>query len=170
MPTIVHAQQYTIGEGEAAGLDTLHRMRQIVRAQIALPIVRLTAAAIVRGTGTDYDRQIFLLRQWITAHIGFLRDPDGHELLHTPDLVLTAVASAGSVDVDCDDVAMVAAALGLSIGLRAQIQMVGEWGGYTHIWTDLGAPLRITHWQDLDIARANQLDWARFPLHLALEV
>lgn len=166
----IHAQQYTIGDGQSAGLDTLHRMRQIVRAQIAEPIVRLTAAAIVRGTGTDSDRQIYLLRRWIQQHIGFLRDPNGHELLHTPQMVLQSVHDAGTVDVDCDDVAMLAACMGLSIGLRAQFEMIGEFGGYSHVWTNLSAPFSIPNWIDMDITRPFQVDLSRYPMQLQIEV
>ncbi len=169
-PAAVRAQQYTIGDGQAAGLDTLHRMRQITRAQIAEPIVRLTSAAIVRGTGTDSARQIFLLRQWIQSHVGFLRDPNGHELLHTPAMLLQSIADQGSIEVDCDDVAMLAACMGLSIGLRAQFEMIGEWGGYSHVFTNLGAPFSITEWVDMDITRPFQVDFSRYPMQLQIEV
>jgi hypothetical protein len=167
---LAQADQFTIGDGQQAGLDTLHRMRQIVRAQVAAPLVRLTTAAICRGTGTDSQHQIYLIRQWITSRVGFLRDPNGHELLHTPDLVMQLIRDNGTCDVDCDDVAMLAAAMGMSIGLRAQFQMIGEFGGYSHVWTDLGAPFNITEWVDLDITRPFQVDMSRYPMQLAVEV
>lgn len=168
--TLVASAQYTIGDGQAGGLDTLHRMRQLIRSQIALPIVRLTTATIVAGTGTDADRQVYLIRRWLAAHIGFLRDPDGHELLQSPAVVLQMVGEHGAADVDCDDVAMLGAAMGLSIGLRAQLQLIGAWGGYSHVWCDLGAPLGITQWIDLDITRPWQVDYSQYPLQLAVEV
>lgn len=168
--TQVAAHQYTIADREAGGLDTLHRMRQIIRAQIALPVVRLTTAQIVAGTGTDAARQVYLIRNWLSSHIGFLRDPDGHELLQDPATVLAMVHAHGAADVDCDDVAMLGAAMGLSIGLRAQLELIGAWGGYSHVWADLSSPMRIPEWQDLDITRPWQVDYSQYPLQLAVEV
>ena len=167
---IVERTRHMIGDGRAGGIDTLHRMRAIILDQIAAPIVRLTAARIVTGTGTNSDYQIELLRRWLRLHIGFLRDPLGEELLQTPADVLAMLAANGSVDVDCDDVAMLGAALGMSIGLRARLQMIGVAGGYTHVWTELSTPDGDPRWIDLDITRPYQVDVSRYPLSLTVEV
>ena len=167
---LARGQQYTIGNGESAGLDTLHRMRQLILQEVASPLVRLTTAHIVAGTGIDSAYQIELIRTWLQQRVGFLRDPNGHELLHTPSLLLTMIRENGTCDVDCDDVAMLAACMGMSIGLRAQLEMIGEFGGYTHIWANLAAPFRYTEWHDVDITRPFQVDFSRYPLQLTVEV
>ena len=168
--TAIAASRHTFGDGVSAGLDTLHRMRAIVLEQIASPVVRQTAAGICHGTGKNSDYQIHLLRTWLQSHVNFLRDPAGHELLHTPELMLMLLSQQGALDVDCDDVAMLAAALGMSIGLRAQFVMIGAEGGYSHIWTELAAPVDGADWQELDITRPFQVDLSQYPMQFTMEV
>jgi len=144
-------------------------MRQIVRAEYAAPLVRLTAAAIVRGTGTNSELQIRRLRAWLTRHIGFLRDPYDTEGLHTPLYMLELLGRRGWLEVDCDDVAILGAALGMTVGLRARFVVIGPEGGYSHVWAELTDP-NTDDWRDLDITRPYQPDFSRYPLTLAVEV
>jgi hypothetical protein len=144
-------------------------MRQLVRAEYALPLVRETAAAIVRGTGTDSAEQIELIRRWLSQHVGFLRDPYQTEALHTPVGMLTLLGSRGWLEVDCDDVAILGAALGMAVGLRARFILLGREGQYEHVWTELADP-NTADWRELDITRPYQPDFSRYPLSLAVEV
>lgn len=144
-------------------------MRAIVRDQYAEPLVRETAAAIARGTGTDSREQIERIRSWLQQHVGFLRDPLDVEALHTPTAMLALLGNRGYLDVDCDDVAMLGAALGMAIGLRARFVAIGR-QGYEHVWADLSDPRRDL-WRDLDITRPFQdFDPSRMPLYLPVEV
>lgn len=158
-----------IGTGQAAGLDAVHRMRQLVQAQYALPLVRETAAAIVRGTGTDSELQVDRLRTWLTRTVGFLRDPYQVEGLHTPEALLTLLGARGYLEVDCDDVAILGAALGLAIGLRARFVLLGADGAYEHVWAELADP-DGGPWFELDITRPYQPNLSRYDLTLAVEV
>jgi len=134
-------------------------MRQIVNAARVAPLVRQTAASIVRGlSGVDGVRQARTIREWITEHVTFLRDPHGAEALHAPVLLLRAILTQGSVAVDCDDVAMLSAALGKSIGLRARFVVVGfrsPQSPFRHVWADLSDP-RFPVWVDMDVTRPLQ--------------
>jgi hypothetical protein len=144
-------------------------MRQRVREEYALPLVRETAAAIARGTGTDAELQVRRLRAWLTRHVGFLRDPYQTEALHTPIGMLTLLGARGYLEVDCDDVAILGAALGMAIGLRARFILLGRDGGYEHVWAELADP-NTDDWRELDITRPQQLDYSLYPLSLAVEV
>lgn len=158
-----------IGTGQAAGLDAVHRMKQLVRAEYLLPLVRETAAAIVRGTGTDSELQAARIRAWLSQHIGFLRDPLDAEGLHSPVALLTLLGANRFLEVDCDDVAILGAALGMAVGLRARFVLLGREGGYEHVWTELSDPNR-DEWRELDITRPYQLDYSQYSAPLALEV
>ena len=147
----MQASFVTIGPGAAGILDTLHRMRAIVRAQQAVPIVRLPAVALTKGTGFDGAAQIRKLRLFLHDHTEFVRDPTGVELLQTPDYLLTQIRRGDIVAGDCDDLAMLAAALGMSIGLRARFVALGR-GRLEHVFTELADP-RTMHWTDLDLTR-----------------
>lgn len=145
-------------------------MRQLVRAEYTLPLVRETAAAIVRGTGTDAELQAQRIRSWLERHVGFLRDPLDTEALHTPVALLTLLGANGYLEVDCDDVATLGAALGMAVGLRARFVLLGREGeGYEHVWTELSDP-RLDSWTELDITRPYQLDYSLYSTPLPLEV
>jgi len=167
--SLLRASFGEIGTGRSAGLDAVHRMRQIVQAQYALPLVRETAAAIARGTGTDTALQVERIRRWLMQHVGFLRDPYQIEGLHTPEAMLTLLGARGYLEVDCDDVAILAAALGLAIGLRARFVMLGQGSTYEHVWAELADP-NTDDWRELDITRPWQPDFSRYDLTLAVEV
>jgi hypothetical protein len=136
---------------------TLAQMRGMVIREFLNPIVRLTAAQIVTGTGgQDALEQAYLIREFLSAHTEFLRDPDGVEMLHGPVWQLQQIQNTGIVSVDCDDVAMLAAALGKSIGLRARFVVVAFGSAhapYQHVWAELG---RGNRWVDMDVTRPAQ--------------
>jgi hypothetical protein len=136
---------------------TLAQMRAMVIREFLQPIVRLTAAQIVTGTGgQDAAEQSHLIREFLVGHTEFLRDPDGVEMLHGPSWQLQQIHNTGIVSVDCDDVAMLAAALGKSIGLRARFVVVAfgsTRAPYQHVWTELG---RGNQWLDMDVTRPAQ--------------
>lgn len=150
----MRASFHTIGSGNAGVYDTLGRMRQLVRQQVALPIVRLTAAGIVRGTERDWLAQARALRQYVFNTTEFLRDPRGTELLQAPDYLLATIRTQGIVPVDCDDVAMLAAALGMSIGLRARFVTIGQ-RQLEHVFAELGAPDK-RGWLNVDLTRPRE--------------
>lgn len=165
----IAAHRHTIGTGVASGLDALHRMRGIIVCNYVDPVVRHTGAVICRDTGMDSVYQVHLIRRWLQSNVGFLRDPIGHELLHTPQLLLAMLNTDHALDVDCDDVAILAASLGMSIGLRARCCMIGQPGGYEHVWAELSDPV-VDEWVDLDITRPYQVDMNQYPLTLTIEV
>jgi hypothetical protein len=147
--------------GDLGTILTLGRMKGMVLGEFLTPEVRLTATRIV-GTVDGHDSlgQAWAIRMWLQTHTRFLRDPDGVELLHGPKWLVQQVLTCGMVAVDCDDVAMLAAALGKAIGLRARFVVVGFGPPptpYQHVWTELAAPVQHPQsWTDCDITRDQQ--------------
>lgn len=133
---------YSIPGGDAGTLATLGHMRALsVRGAVA-PEVRGVAASVVLGAGRDPAMFARLIGDWVDTHTEFLADPTVAEALVPPEMLLRIIEQNGLGQVDCDDVAMLAAALGLSVGLRARFVVVGfQVGGpYAHVWAELAGP------------------------------
>lgn len=132
----------------------------MVAREFMLPIVRLTATDIVAGLGgTNGVEQANAIRDWLDVHTEFLRDPDGVEMLHGPAWQIQRVWTQGRVLVDCDDVAMLAAALGKAVGLRARFVVVGfdsRNAPFRHVWAELSPRSRQPQWVDMDVTRPSQ--------------
>jgi len=144
---------------------TLATMRGMATRDAMTPMVRLTASGIVAGLGgKDGFEQAQIIREYVATHTEFLRDPDMVEMLHGPVWQLQQIQKRGIVQVDCDDVAMLAAALGKSIGLRARFVAVafgGKNAPFRHVWAEL-APRMVNAWVDVDTTRpAQALDFPR---------
>lgn len=132
---------------------TIGQMRGMVLREFMLPIVRLSAVQIVAGA----DAPAVAIRNWLEDHTVFQRDPDGMEMLHGPAWQMRQALTAGTVRVDCDDVAMLAAALGKAAGLRARFIVVGfgsPKAPFRHVWTELAPP--GAPWTECDITRPAQ--------------
>lgn len=138
---------------------TLANMRAMVVRDYMRPEVRLTATDIVRGYGgQDGFAQAHAIREYVEQHTEFLRDPDMVEMLHAPVWQLQQIRKRGLVQVDCDDVAMLAAALGKAVGLRARFVAVGfhhVGAPYRHVWAEL-SPRAVNAWVDVDTTRPAQ--------------
>lgn len=156
----LRGQYSTLPDGDAGTYVTLDVMRRIARRASSLPIVRTLAAQAVRsypGDGGNYHAR--LLNKWITERTYFLPDPTYTEALHEPAYLLTQILTRGNVGVDCDDVAMLAAAMGLSIGLRARYVIAGfssPNAPFRHVWTEL-AGARSSSWVPIDPTRPVQI-------------
>lgn len=150
---------YFLPTGDGAVYATLAKMRSLAHQGAINPLVRATASSLVRGVpGTASSLQIRIIRDWLCNHVLFLRDPINAEALHTADWMIRSVLTTGCVQVDCDDVALLAAALGMSIGLRARFVVLAfssPKAPFRHVYTDLSGPVKI-QWAELDITRSSQ--------------
>jgi transglutaminase-like putative cysteine protease len=96
------------------------------------------------------------IRRYLGRRLRFARDPARLELLETPDGLLRRIDNQGFVSVDCDGAAILAAALGLALGLRARFVVVGFFSPsapYSHVWTELLTP---AGWLQMDVTRRAQ--------------
>lgn len=148
----------SIGDGDAGTEETLMKMRSLVRVASIQPLVRRQAVQVVQdAAGLDDPLKARLIRDWVDSRCIFMPDPAGAELLHSPDALVAHILTDGVAHVDCDDVAMLAAALGVAVGLRARFVAVGfsPSGPFRHVWSELGSP-RARFWLPVDPTRPMQ--------------
>jgi hypothetical protein len=151
----------TIPNGDAGTRATVRWMKRLASEGRLSPIVRDYALRIARGIpGRDGTSQALAIRRWLASNIEFRRDPYGAELLYTPARLLRILTKQGPpLYIDCDDVAILAAALGGAVGLRSRFQVVGflsPSAPYRHVWADLSSPSRGARWVDMDVTRQAQ--------------
>lgn len=158
--------------GDFGTTATVARMRQLARDAALTPIVRSVAVDIVEppSTGLAHARRIAV---WVTGRTRFLADPAHAEALHTPAWILQRILTRGYASVDCDDVAVLTAALGLAVGLRARFVIVGfalphsPTAPYRHVWTELADATGV-RWIAVDPTRPHQ--GRRYPVARRLVV
>lgn len=149
------AREYTIPGGHAGIEATVRRMRAIVRGALRVPLLVETAADIVASAGgsTEAAERI---RAWLDRHTEFVHDPVGVELIKTPRYMLQEIAHHGTARGDCDDVAVLGAALGKAVGLPARFVLLGfkEGAPFEHVYAEL---LTDSGWLELDTTAPAQM-------------
>jgi len=147
-----------IGFGDVGSATTLTRMAGMVNAALSVPLVIETAASIVAHVPSrDYLGMAHAIRNWMQAHFKFVPDPVGVELLRDPDYQLREYMTRGKILGDCDDAAILGAALGKAVGIRAKFVAVAfrSPGPLAHVYTVLtgSAGRAIGSGVDLDVTR-----------------
>lgn len=150
-------ERRTISHGDFGAFETAQAMASLINKGSVSPLVRRQALQIVASVdGRNQREQASRLRTWLHAHFRFVRDPAGAELLHAPDLLLQDLARQGYVQGDCDDAAILGAALAKSIGFRTRLVIVGfheATAPLSHVWTEIG-DVAGKWWYELDITRS----------------
>lgn len=141
-------------EGDEGTFTVVARMAELVRSRIAHPVVRAAAVDLANKVPPQHlSGQIAAVRKFLERRVPFLSDPSGVELLHDPVLLLEDIRERGQARGDCDDVAVLGAALGGAMGLSARFVVVGFRGPnepFEHVWTELHDG---TAWRELDVTR-----------------
>ena len=104
-------------------------------------------------------RRIDMLRAFLARKVRYEDDPPGMELVRHPMAMLDDIGRQGFACGDCDDVATLAAALALAMGLRARFRVVAfdADGNYSHVWTEVHAGRGEAGWRELDTTRPQAL-------------
>ncbi len=163
----MQVRAYKIPWGDQGTKAVIKRMVGFARSGSVHPIVRNVAVDILHSEGIegrDSTSQLLAIRDWLDSNVEFMRDPSGAELVQTPARMiadLTDPARPSILRIDCDDAAVLAAAIGKAMGLRARFVGVGfvsERGPIRHIWTELSAPSGplAARWSDMDVTRQAQ--------------
>lgn len=143
-----------IDDGDAGVAQTIGIMQRLVNDSLSDTTVIQAARNIVAGSGSrDYDAQAQAIRAWLLDHFTFVRDPFGQETIGTPKFQLDQIASQYYVQGDCDDVAVLAAALGKAVGMPAVFVTLGfdgPSGPFSHVYTAL---FGRTTWHSMDVTR-----------------
>lgn len=150
-----------IPDGDAGTLATLAHMRDLVRAQYAEWPVRDRAMLAIRDAGTDPLAQLLAIRAWLASVLRFTNDPRNTEALHTPVRLLELIDRYGALAADCDDVAILGAALAASIGFPVRFVAVAldKDGPYEHVWAEAASPTGIGEVVEFDVTRP----WQQLP-------
>lgn len=94
------------------------------------PAIRLTALKLTNHLPQqDFAGEIRTISDFVRDHIRYVGDVYGVETLHWPEAVLELGAG------DCDDKAMLVAALLMSIRHRCEFVVLKRNGAYCHVWT-----------------------------------
>lgn len=127
-PTVARLQG--ISDGPLGAQQTLVAMRALVNEAVREPAqqVRETALNIIGNAG--YVGQVRSMQSWVQHNIRYIQDPQSVELVQTPQKTLQWRAG------DCDDQAVLIAALLDSIGHPVQFMAMGFRGGpLAHVLT-----------------------------------
>ena len=138
--------------------DTLRRMSKVVGDSLRMrPVVESAAALLRYVPGRNYSARAAFLRSWLNSHFIFTPDPHGVETLRTPDYMLSAIERQGWVAGDCDDAAILSAALGKAAGFPATfVALAFDPTGkrFRHVYTVLHGPAGEEY--EMDFTRSNQ--------------
>ena len=154
-----------IPDGDLGILLTVWQMRHLVRIGAKDPLLVGTAASIVRSSDGSSLGAAEAIRDFLESRVRFEYDPpiehadgtvEGTELLKSPRYMLREIEAHGVATGDCDDVAILGAALGRAAGLPARFALLAFTVGapYEHVYTEL---LTAAGWVELDTTRPFQL-------------
>lgn len=141
--TLPQLTLYAVPSGDAGTLATLQLMRSLIRR--AGPVTRQWAQRLQRG---DVQATLEALRDFLVVNVMWTADP-ALELVQDPDTLLRQwPAIAG----DCDDAAIVTAALGQALGFPAKLRAVSYTPGHPfhHVYALLRTP---AGWRRFDVTR-----------------
>jgi len=156
---MIRTSHATIGWGDHGTADTLALMQRLVDRAMDSPAVVASARQLVTraDAGRDGMKQARAIRSWLSSVWRFVEDPSDRELLRDPDAMLTEYDQLGVIMGDCDEAAVLGAALGRAIGLEDSftvLSFLDPAGGpdlfghvYASLLTSTGQSL------DLDITR-----------------
>ena len=149
-----------IPTGDLGTASVVSWMKKLATDGKRAPRVRQQALDSTQGLpGRDGTRQATAIRNWLASTVAFTRDPAGQELLYTPTRMMHILDTRGPpLRIDCDDVAVLAAALGGSVGLLARFQVVGflsPHAPFRHVWAELRSPTGGP-WLEMDVTRTHQ--------------
>ncbi len=153
----MNTEHHSIPGGDAGTRATLRLMAELARAGGLESRVRNAAADAVLDTTNPIER-IEALAAWIQHFTQFLPDPVHAEALVPAAVSVDKIQSRGLFQGDCDDVAVLAAAMGMSIGLRARFAAVAfhaPEAPFAHVWAEL-SPAEFDEWVIIDPTRPGQ--------------
>lgn len=126
--------------GDAGARQTLNTMRRIVNTAIMQPRTVEVAHRIVRFLpARSYNQMACAIRDFVAQHFHFVPDPIGVELVRTPEYMLRQLETLGYMSGDCDDAAVIVAALAKSVGIEVKFIAVGfaATGPLRHVYATL---------------------------------
>jgi transglutaminase-like putative cysteine protease len=157
--------------GDAGTRATLQKMRALVNRSLTDPLIVESARRLVQGLPVrDYDLYAAQVRGYLQEHLQFVPDPRGVEMLSTPRYLLTQIARGYVVQGDCDDAAILGAALAKAVGLRTKFRVLAFYrpdAPFSHVFALVQGR---SGWLDLDTTRSARTAGAPVTRSMDLEV
>lgn len=115
--------------------DTIAAMKALVHDAVAHDS-RLDDLAKRLGEGRSVSGKIRSVYRWAIRRTVFRADPPGHELLRGPSVMLDEIERTGRMAGDCDETAVLVAAVLAAMGLEPWFTVVAkdEWRAFHHIF------------------------------------
>lgn len=99
---------------------------------------RLATAIAAAAPNRDFRAQLLGVYNYLAHNINFKRDTHGREHLRHPDQLVLEIANSpdGKTSADCDDVAMLGAALVRHLGMQPILYVMapGQVGNFEHVY------------------------------------
>lgn len=136
--------------GVRATLDTMIKMTRAASTTDAVRIAAENATSYIDGK--DFSGQVRAVQTWVKNNIRYLRDHITAEMLIDPVLLLQTRAG------DCDDHAMLVAAMLMSIGFPARFVAVGMESPdcFEHVFTEVKLG---TVWLSVETTEPVEVGW-----------
>jgi hypothetical protein len=140
----------TLLPGEWGAKQTLSEMKRLTVEAIQSQVPRQLALQLI-GNGSVRNPSIFvdILKRWVLMHVTIVDEFE--ELLISPIVMISEIVQLGKSAGDCDDIAMLSAAILASIGaqVRLQARFKQSDGSYAHVFCQYMFPYD-QGWFDFD--------------------
>jgi transglutaminase-like putative cysteine protease len=156
--------------GENATRKTLEIMKSLVTRSVAELPVREFANEIRSMSDSDYGRAVALYNT-VKSRIRYVSDPPVDEWLQTADLTLQ------NNEGDCDDMAVLIAAVAVLLGIPVRFEAVG-FNRYEHVIAQLQVETPSTcedcgshlEWLTIDPVPTSAVHWSKINKRMSLVV
>ena len=132
-------QEQNLSNGLKGNLQTIKFMKKVARAKSGDPTIRRLALNILEQyqvPSMNYVEEALAIGDYVKNKVRYVRDPDGIEYLQDP-IDLVKHIQEGLAQGDCDDMALLAATLLLSVGHQPFFRAVRYYepvGNFNHIY------------------------------------
>jgi transglutaminase-like putative cysteine protease len=118
---VTNVSRVPIRGGDAGAMNTLELMAGLVNQSLVNPVLVGAARSLAVNAAPERDqfRQAIAVRTWLSRVWRFVDDPTNTELLRDPEHMLREYFANGAIAGDCDEAAILGAALGKAVGLGA---------------------------------------------------
>lgn len=137
--------------GRLGAIQTLREMRRLTIEAIHSQLPRHIALDILQlDCSGDPARFVRALESWLRLRVTIIDEFE--ELLISPKIMIQQIWDKGRSAGDCDDLAMLSAAILASAGAETRFIAVGELtdGSFSHVFTQYRFP-NWNDWQSFDI-------------------
>jgi transglutaminase-like putative cysteine protease len=129
--------------GYAGTMDDLNQMARLIGRSIQSPAVVMLARQLVARFPRNPQAQAVAIRDFLRSVWRYVDDPRADELLRDGDHMIGELARTGVITGDCDEAAILGAALGESVGLEAELVALAfgdDRSDYSHVYAQLLTP------------------------------